>query len=256
MVRHSGIKLRIGKALQEYSADFVSRWDELIDWRKRYKSENGFFQKILEEHAAKKVLDIACGTGFHTVTLSRAGFDVTGADGSTNMLTKAKRNAEEFGLERLRFVEAEWTSLTNAFPNEKFNAIICLGNAFTHLFDDKDRLRAVREVYKLLNDTGIAIIDQRNYDKILDKGFRSNRRYYYLGKSVTISAENVSDDVIKFRYKYGDGSVYRLTMCPIRQNYLTNLLWQVGFRGVERYGDFKADYDFYEPDFIIQVAKK
>ena len=31
---------------------------------------------------------------------------------------------------------------------------------------------------------------------------------------------------------------------------------EAGFQNVERYGDFQANYDFYDPDFIIQVAKK
>ena len=45
-------------------------------------------------------------------------------------------------------------------------------------------------------------------------------------------------------------------MCPIRQDYLTRLLLGAGFRSVERYGDFEAGYDLYDPDFVIQVARK
>jgi hypothetical protein len=37
---------------------------------------------------------------------------------------------------------------------------------------------------------------------------------------------------------------------------MTSLLKQTGFSAVERYGDFAADYDFYEPDFVVQVAQK
>ena len=58
------------------------------------------------------------------------------------------------------------------------------------------------------------------------------------------------------RYEYADGDVHFLSLCPIRQDYVTDLLKDTGFSTVERYGDFAADYDFYEPDFVIQVAKK
>ena len=51
-------------------------------------------------------------------------------------------------------------------------------------------------------------------------------------------------------------SFSQLTVCPVRQEHLTDLLTEVGFQNVERYGDFQANYDFYDPDFIIQVAKK
>ena len=241
---------------EQYSPEFAGRWDELINWKRRSEAENGFFQQILRDHGASKVLDIACGTGFHTVNLNAAGFDVTGSDGAPNMLAKARENAQRFGMDDIRLVEAEWTKLAESFPGEKFDAVICLGNAFTHLFDENDRVMALDGIHRLLEDDGIAIIDQRNYDSILDKGFSSKHESYYLGESVTVSPEELSDEAVKLRYEYADGEVHWLTLCPIRQDYVTGLLGRVGFREVDRYGDFEAEYDFYDPDFIIQVAKK
>ena len=241
---------------EEYSTTFVDRWDELINWERRHANEGGFFERVLTEAGAKTVLDIACGTGFHTVTLSMAGFEVTGAAGSANMVLKSKQNAERIGLDNVRFVEAEWTNLTKAFPTEKFDAIVCLGNAFTHLFDETDRITALKEIYSVLNEGGVAIIDQRNYDRILDKGFSSKHRYYYTGENVEVTPEYITDEAIKFLYKYEDGSVHHLTLCPIRQDYLTGLFEDTGFTSVDRYGDFESEYEMYDPDFIVQVAKK
>lgn len=241
---------------QEYTAEFADRWDELIDWEGRARSEGGFFRDILRKNGARRVLDIASGTGFHTVTLTQDGFDVTGADGSRNMLEKARENAAARGLRHIPFVQAEWTNLSRSFPGEKFDAIICLGNAFTHLFDERDRKKALAEIHGLLVDGGIAIIDHRNYDCIVDKGYDSKHRYYYVGDSVDVHPEDVNHRVLKMRYQYEDGRFFFLTMCPIRQDYVTNLLHDTGFREVERYGDFEYDYDFYAPDFIVQVAKK
>ncbi len=86
MDQHNGEMPKTSLYREEYCLEFVRRWDELIDWEKRYESENGFFRQILRENKVKNILDIACGTGFHTLTLSKAGFNVTGADGSANML--------------------------------------------------------------------------------------------------------------------------------------------------------------------------
>ena len=241
---------------QEYSTTFVDRWDELINWERRHANEGGFFERILSDLGAKTVLDIACGTGFHTVTLSMAGFEVTGADGSANMVSKARQNAQRLGLDDVDFVEAEWTNLTKSFPNKKFDAIVCLGNAFTHLFDESDRTTALQEIYSVLTDNGVAIIDQRNYDSILDQGFTSKHQFYYTGEHVEVTPEYVTDEAVKFLYKYEDGSVHHLTLCPIRQEYVTSLLQDTGFNDVTRYGDFESQYEFYEPDFIVQVAKK
>ena len=250
------IKNNSSMFIKEYTSEFVGRWDELIDWEKRGESEGGFFERILQEHGAKTVLDIASGTGYHTVTLNMNGFDCTGSDGSANMVSKARENAERFGLTDVRLEEAEWTSLSSTFTNEKFDAIVCLGNAFTHLFDDTERRIAMKQIYGLLNEGGVVIIDHRNYDAILDNGFTSKHQSYYLGDTVDIRPESVSEDGVRFRYSYSDGSVHHLTLCPIRQDYVTSLLSDTGFQEVKRYGDFEADYNTYDPDFIVQVAKK
>jgi len=242
--------------VSEYTTEFVDRWDELIDWQKRREAEGGFFEGILNNNGARTVLDIACGTGYHTVTLHFNGFDVTGSDGSANMVNKAQENAARSGLKNTRLVEAQWTSLSTVFPYERFDAIVCLGNAFTHLFDDDERRAALREIYGLLTDGGVAVIDHRNYDTMLDKGFSSKHQSYYLGETVDVRPETVSEESVRLRYSYSDGSVHHLTVCPIRQDHLTALCGESGFKLVERYGDFKFDYEFYEPDFIIQVATK
>lgn len=242
--------------IKEYTSEFVGRWDELIDWEKRGESEGGFFERILKEKGAKTVLDIASGTGYHTVTLAMNGFNVTGSDGSANMIEKAKENAERFGKKDVRLEVAEWTSLSTTFPNDKFDAIVCLGNAFTHLFNDTERCTALNEIYGLLNPGGVAIIDHRNYDSILDNGFSSKHSSYYLGDTVDIRPVVVSEDGVKFQYSYSDGSIHHLTLCPIRQDYVSNLLTDTGFKSVESYGDFEADFELYDPDFIVQVATK
>ena len=242
--------------ISEYTTEFVDRWDELIDWEKRCESEGGFFERILNDNGARTVLDIACGTGYHTVTLSLNGFQVTGSDGSANMVNKSQENAARMGLKDARFVEAQWTSLPEAFPGEKFDAIVCLGNAFTHLFGDDERRKALEGIYGLLNDGGVAVIDHRNYDTMLDKGFSSKHMYYYLGETVDARPKTITEDTVRLQYTYSDGSVHHLTVCPIRQDHLTELLRETEFQQVDRYGDFKPSYDLYDPDFIIQVAIK
>ena len=65
------------KYQEEYVRSFVDKWDELIDWDGRAESEGEFFIEVLREYGAKKVLDVSTGTGFHSVRLLKAGFEVT-----------------------------------------------------------------------------------------------------------------------------------------------------------------------------------
>ncbi|MFP4131774.1 MAG: class I SAM-dependent methyltransferase, partial [Thiohalospira sp.] len=66
----------------EYNEGFVDKWDELINWDSRAESEGNFFIDALRQRGAKKVLDVSTGTGFNSVRLVEAGFQVTCVDGS------------------------------------------------------------------------------------------------------------------------------------------------------------------------------
>ena len=84
---------------RQYSADFVERWDELIDWEKRKAGEGGFFENLLRSHGVRSVIDVSTGSGFHAVQLKQAGFEVVATDGSSTMLTKARANFRKHGLD-------------------------------------------------------------------------------------------------------------------------------------------------------------
>jgi glycine/sarcosine/dimethylglycine N-methyltransferase len=239
---------------REFVMGFVEKWDELIDWDARAKSEGQFFIEILGSHGKKSVLDAATGTGFHSVRLLEAGFDVISADGSAAMLAKAFENGQKRGL-ILKTVQADWREL-NRVINGKYDAIICLGNSFTHLHDEQDRRKALAEFYAALRHDGILILDQRNYDEMLDHGFRSKHKYYYCSDQVTAEPEYLDDRLARFKYTFPDGCEYTLNMFPLRKNYARRLLHEAGFERVRTYGDFQETYRENEPDFFVHVAEK
>lgn len=238
----------------EYVKGFVSKWDELIDWNARATSEGDFFIRLLKERGVKRVLDVATGTGFHSIRLLRAGFDVTSADGSPEMLAKAFENARRFGY-IMRTVRADWRWLSRDI-HEKFDAVICLGNSLTHLFSEEDRRKALAEFYSVLHHDGVLVLDQRNYDGILDHGFSSKHIYYYCGENVRAEPEYVDAGLARFRYTFPDQSVYHLNMFPLRKEYTRKLMLEVGFQQVKTFGDFEETYRTEDPDFFIHVAEK
>ncbi len=239
---------------EEYIESFVDKWDELIDWNSRAESEGDFFIRILRERGARRVLDVATGTGFHSVRLIEAGFDVVSGDGSAEMLAKAFENARTRG-HILRTVRSDWRVL-NRDIHGRYDAVICLGNSFTHLFNEHDRRKALAEFYSALNHDGILILDQRNYDAILDHGYSSSHTYYYCGDNVSVYPEHVDEGLTRFRYVFPDGSVYHLNMYPLRKAYTRRLMREVGFQALDTYGDFQETYRDSEPDFFVHVAEK
>jgi SAM-dependent methyltransferase len=239
---------------KEYVRGFVDKWDDLIDWDARADSEGRFFIDILRARGKTNILDVAAGTGFHSVQLLKAGFNVTSVDGSPEMLAKAFDNARQRGL-ILKTAHADWRWLNKDIQG-KYDAIICLGNSFTHLFKENDRRRALAEFYAALKHDGLLILDQRNYDVILDQGFRSKHKYYYCGDQVTAEPAHVDDSLARFKYEFPDGSMYHLNMFPLRKNYTRKLMHEVGFQRIKTYGDFQETYEDNEPDFFVHVAEK
>lgn len=238
----------------EYVMSFVEKWDELIDWKARAESEGQFFIDVLRARGKESVLDVATGTGFHSVRLTQAGFNVTSADGSAAMLAKAFENGQSRGL-ILKLVQADWRWLNRAIQG-KYDAIICLGNSFTHLHDEQDRRRTLAEFYAALKHDGILILDQRNYDTMLDVGFKSKHKYYYAGDKVKAEPEHIDEGLVRFKYSFPDGAEYTLNLNPIRKNYVRRLLQEAGFARVRTYGDFQETYAEDDPDFFIHVAEK
>ncbi|HUF73806.1 MAG TPA: class I SAM-dependent methyltransferase [Gammaproteobacteria bacterium] len=238
----------------EYAGEFVDKWDELIDWDGRAETEGEFFIDILREHGAKKVLDVATGTGFHSVRLLEAGFQVTSVDGSPTMLAKAFENARKRG-HILRTIQADWRWL-NRDVHDLYDAVICLGNSFTHLHNENDRRKSLAEYYATLRHEGILILDQRNYDALLDKEIEPSHKYYYCGESVSVEPEHIDDTLARFRYSFNGGDTYHLNMYPLRKAYMHKLMKEVGFQRVTTYGDFKETYREAEPDFFVHVAEK
>lgn len=238
----------------EYTMSFVEKWDSLIDWDARAKSEGDFFVNVLRSRHKKSVLDVATGTGFHSVNLLESGFDVTSADGSATMLAQAFENAKDRG-HILKTVQADWRWLGQA-TRERFDAIVCLGNSFTHLHDELDRRRSLAEFYAALEPNGMLIIDQRNYDFMLDKGFKSKHKYYYCGDQVSAKPIHIDEELIRFKYTFADKSEYTLNLHPLRRNYFRRLLREAGFERIRTYGDFQAAYNKDDSDFLVHVAEK
>ena len=244
-----------GHYTQEYVGGIVDKWDDLIDWDKRAQGEGRFFIDQLRARGVRTVLDVATGTGFHSVRLLSEGFDTTSADGSPQMLAKAFGNGLTHGGHVLRTVNTDWRWLGRDLQGG-YDAVICLGNSFTHLFSEHDRRKALAEFYSMLNPDGVLIIDQRNYDAVLDNKGGGNQTYYYCGDQVTAKPDHVDDGLARYKYTFPDGGEYFLNMYPLRKNYLRGLLRNVGFQQIDTYGDFQATYAEAEPDYFVHVAEK
>jgi 2-polyprenyl-3-methyl-5-hydroxy-6-metoxy-1,4-benzoquinol methylase len=104
---------------------------------------------FLEKYLPKRglILDAGGGAGRYTIELAKQGYDVVFLDFVFEMLRMAKRKAKRAGVqERLKeFVQGSIEDLP-VFPDEKFDAVLCLGSSLNHLLKVGKREKAAKEL--------------------------------------------------------------------------------------------------------------
>lgn len=241
---------------RQYSADFVSRWDELIDWDKRAAGEGPFFSDLLLQSGACRIFDASTGSGFHAAQLRKAGFDVAACDGSPTMVERARANFERLGL-HVPLYQSDWSDLQRLQRDHRlapFDAVLCLGSSLCHVFDRDQRIEVLRRFRDLLRPGGMLLIDQRNFQAIAAGHFSSSGQFYYCGKTAKVTIGALTDSLCEFVYSFTDGARYRLRVFPILPASLQSELIAAGFSVAQSFGDFKRIYDPMRADFIIHQA--
>jgi len=106
-----------------------------------------------------KILDLACGKGRHSIYLNQMGYNVTGADLSSNSIAIASLNENE----TLRFVEHDMR-----IPfDQKFDAIFNLFTSFGYFENDEDNLTTLKAIKESISEYGFAVIDFMNVSNVL-----------------------------------------------------------------------------------------
>ena len=233
-------------------------WGDFVGWDNRRRGENGSLVKQLKEHTARRVLDVALGDGVDTVYLLKQGFDVQANEIDDAFRKKAIENARKQNFE-IRPTNLDWCQLEKAYQSASFDAIICLGNSLTCLFGSETQLAALRQFHQILRPGGVLLIDERNYQRILDNRevalsgkLHSSGKYLYTGTTkIKARFVGVSGDLILIEYSHlesGKKAFYKVY--PFKRGELEGLLKEAGFRIEKKFSDYeegdRPDADFYQ----------
>ncbi len=60
--------------------------------------ECDFIEQELKHNKTVRILDVGCGTGRHSIELTKRGYNVTGVDLSENQIKRAREKAQEAGV--------------------------------------------------------------------------------------------------------------------------------------------------------------
>ncbi len=145
----------------EFYDRLARAFDVMTDWGVRLSRELPFLEATLDRYRAKRVLDVACGTGWHSISLAKQGYSAAGCDASPKMIERAKENAARAGA-AVRFETADFTRL-DVFV-EPFDAVLCLGNSLPHVLSQEALVEAIRRMGERLTPLGVLILQNLNYD--------------------------------------------------------------------------------------------
>ncbi len=121
--------------------------------------ECDFIEKELRFDKSLKILDVGCGTGRHTIELSKRGYHVIGIDLSESQLTRAREKASEQKL-KITFLRHDARRLP--FQAEFDAAIMLCEGGFPLMETDEMNFEILKNVTKSLKDKAIFIFTTLN----------------------------------------------------------------------------------------------
>lgn len=130
----------------------AARWYDTIYSFKDYAAETELVHRRVDElrPGARRLLDVACGTGEHLRHL-RESFEVEGLDASADMLAVAR--------EKLPGVPLHQADMRSFDLGRRFDAVVCLFSAIGHLADEVELGAAMRCIARHLVPGGVALIE-------------------------------------------------------------------------------------------------
>jgi glycine/sarcosine N-methyltransferase len=235
------------------SADY----DRFVNWPERLAAEMPFIDAKIRMAAPSgrptRVLDAACGTGMHAIELARMGYETSGADLSARMIDRAIENAQQAGVE-VDFAVAGFGELARSFSG--FDALLCLGNSLPHVSDKEALLSALRDFSGCLRPGGLLLIQNRNFDLVLERGerwmspeaYRMGEREWLFVRFYDFDQDGlITFNMITLKREGGSSweqKVGSTRLYPITVKELIDALVTVGFNQIETYGSMsEASFD-------------
>jgi len=97
-----------------------------------------------------KILDLGCGYGIESLYLANLGFDVTGIDINNEAIKYARKKAHN--KKNIKFICGDALKFEKKLKPNSFDMVI--DSAFSHTLRKKERVKNIRDIYKILKKNG------------------------------------------------------------------------------------------------------
>jgi len=213
-------------------------YDKYYERKFDYKNFYDVIAPHLEENKVTNILDVACGAGHLLQILEEHGYRCTGIDLSEDMLSHAhKRMRGKLLRQDMRRLKLR----------ERFDAVSCLGSAFTYMRTHRDVVNALRSFYRCIKDGGILIFDCFDAEGFKIERFDRWQEETQLFDDMSITCKTMSTNWlaedsswdVHWIWVVEDASGIRefsdiARLRAHRYDYLASVLSDIGFRGIKR----------------------
>ena len=241
-------------------ATVANNYDIMIDWPARLARERPFFEQLIGERPASRVLDVGCGTGHHSRLFAELGLEVIGLDPSEAMLARAR----ELTLgENPRFVLGGFTDIPT-LPGV-FDLVVVLGNTLAYAKNAADLAVILRRIGSVIAPGGRLCLQVVNFDSLPVGESRwlplihreSDGRDYLFLREYRRVGRQVEFTIISL-IKNGEWNrmVERSMHFPLTGQEVAKALRRVGFGNVQLFGDYqRAPYESDKSPSLVVLAE-
>lgn len=125
---------------------------------KPYAEEAEFVHQCIQRYkpGSQDLLELACGTGTHSLQLEKHGYRITAIDYSGDMLARAREKAAASGSE-VRFIQQDMRTLN--VQERPFDAVICLFDSIGYVVTNSNITQVFARVHDHLKPGGLFIFE-------------------------------------------------------------------------------------------------
>lgn len=229
------------------------------------------FTDELSKGTPVKVFDAALGVGTDTFSLLEEGFDVTSNELDESFLRVAKKKASDEGID-LKVTGYDWRDISG-IDSDSQDVVLVFGNSLTQLPNPEAFLKALKEFKRILKSEGLLVIDERNYQDMLDRreeilkdpvnNFKIRNkmkpgRATYSEEGIRNIVIGLTNDACNARYYDSDSGRWLSDISqsyPLKRGELKGLIGKAGLKITGEYSDLEEGYDPFA-DFYQYVCQK
>ena len=182
----------------EFYNILASNYDVMIDFDASLKNKVEYLKGFIEPEY-KEGLDLGCGTGADSITLSKLGLKVDSYDHSFEMITKARSNARHHGV-KINFSKKNLADVN--LREGKYDLIVSLGNTLANLSSNELEI-LFSKLKEAIKRNGRILIQIINYEKLPKSGNHILRKFEN-NKISIIRKYELSDNEINFIIEIND----------------------------------------------------